>query len=383
MNDNEFLKETSTLKPWNSSENPIKVNSIRYNQDFSLLTLGTSKGYRIFLTSDFELCNEETDANNNFGDISIAMVYYKSSFVFLLPSRNNKKYSKKQLIIFDDFYQTKLASFEDKHEEIINFFLSKNVLFIITVNKIIVVEIFTFKIIEIIEKANTNKKLIAFNNYDFICYINFQYKKTIYIKKYENINYKLISKKTKLLNSSFEFLQIIQISPMGDLIGVISVFGNKIHIYYTQTGKLKECIYMGPTIHTIEKMFFSEKKPNYLFILKNDDRFQIYKIAKLNENPKCICDKYDEKNIINKEVINEEEEPKTGIIGFFRKSFKNKDIKEIHCFCEDKGVLLFADFDRNKHKDIIIIKSDGKLIKYHFNKKRTGKISRSLTIQWM
>ena len=383
MNDNEFLKETSRIKPWNSSDNPIKVNSIRYNQDFSLLTLGTSKGYRVFLTSSLESCSEETDANINFGDISIAMVYYKSSFVFLLPSRNNKKYSKKQLIIFDDFYQTKLALFEDKHEDIINFFLSKNVLFIITLNKIIVIELFTFKIIEIIENAKTNKKLISFNNNDFICYTNSKVKKTIYINKYENMNYKLISKKNKLIDSSFDFLQIIQISPMGDLIGLISVFGNKIHIYYTQTGKLKECIYVGPTIQTVENMFFSEKKPNYLFILKNDDRFHIYKINKLNENPKCICDKYDEKNILNKDVINENEEPQTGIMGFFRKSFKNKDIKEIHCFSEDKGVLLFADFDRNKHKDIILIKSDGRFIKYHFNKKRTGKISPSLTIQWM
>ena len=33
---------------WNSGEHPVKVNSIRYNQDFILLTLGTSKGYKIF-----------------------------------------------------------------------------------------------------------------------------------------------------------------------------------------------------------------------------------------------------------------------------------------------------------------------------------------------
>ena len=38
------------ITPWNSREYPVRVNSIRYNQDFSLLTLGTSKGYKIFLT---------------------------------------------------------------------------------------------------------------------------------------------------------------------------------------------------------------------------------------------------------------------------------------------------------------------------------------------
>ena len=49
--DSEFL-DLSKLTPWNSREYPVLVNSIRYNQDYSLLTLGTSKGYKIFLTSN-------------------------------------------------------------------------------------------------------------------------------------------------------------------------------------------------------------------------------------------------------------------------------------------------------------------------------------------
>ena len=382
MNDNEFLNEASRLKPWNSTENPIKVNSIRYNHDFSLLTLGTSKGYRIFLTSNLALCNEESEINNNFGDIMLAMVYYKSSFVFLLPSKNNDKYSNKELIIFDDFYQTKLASFKDKQEEIINFFLSKTVLFFFFNNKITIIELFSFKTIEIIEQPNTNHKLIAFNFYDCICYTCLQNKKIVYIKKFENMNYKVFSKKNKIINSSFDFLQVIQISPMGDLIGLVSVYGNKIHIYYTKTGQLKECIYVGPTIQTIEKMFFSEKKPNYLFILKNNFKFYVYKIGNKNEIPKCICNKYDEKNILIGDIKNLEE-PKAGFIGFLRRSFSNKDVKEVHCFSEYEGYLLFIDFDRNKHKDIILINSDGQLIKYHFAKKKSAKILPYFKIKWM
>ena len=98
MNEDQFVKEISALKPWNAVEDPIKINTIRYNQDFTLLTLGTSKGYRVFLTSNLKICNEESDINNNFGDIMVAMVYYQSSLVFLLPSIDNEKYSKKEFI---------------------------------------------------------------------------------------------------------------------------------------------------------------------------------------------------------------------------------------------------------------------------------------------
>ena len=123
------------LSPWNSRDYPVQVNSIRYNQDFSLLTLGTSKGYKLFLTSNLRPAHDDTEAVNNLGDILIAMVYYKSSLVFLLPSRYNTTFSNNELIIFDDFYQKKIASFKDKSEELLNFFLSKNIVLMITLSK--------------------------------------------------------------------------------------------------------------------------------------------------------------------------------------------------------------------------------------------------------
>ena len=66
-----------------------------------------------------------------------------------------------------------------------------------------------------------------------------------------------------------------------------------------------------------------------------------------------------------------------------RKSSKNKDIKDPHTFSEYKGRILFIDFDRNKHKDLIFINYDGQFVKYHFNKKRSGNLSPSLAIQWI
>ena len=381
MDDNQFLQEISKIKPWNSSSTPIKVNSIRYNQDFSLLTLGTSKGYRIFLTSNLKQCNEETEINDNFGDIGIAMTYFNSSLIFLLPSYSNEKYSNRELIIFDDFYQSIIASFKDAKREIINFFLSKNILFIINTNRIIIIELFTFRIIEIIESVCTNNKLLSYNFLDYISFTFEPDKKFIHIYNYINNNYKITYKKKSIIKLPFDFVQVAQISPLGDLIGIISIFGNKMHLYYTQTGKLKECIYLGSSILTIEKMYFSQKKQNYIFIITNNDKYYIYKSKKI-EDPKCICENYNDKSMINGELV--QEEKPSGFFGFFRKySKKNKDIKEIHAFFECEGRILFSDFDRNKNKDLIIIKYDGEFIKYRFIKKSCGNISPFVKIQWL
>ena len=103
MSDSQEYVDFSKLEPWNSHDYPVAVNSIRYNQDLSLLTLGTSKGYRIFLASSLRLAHEQTEAVNKLGDIEIAMTYYKSSLVFLLPSRYNKDHPNNELIVFDDF----------------------------------------------------------------------------------------------------------------------------------------------------------------------------------------------------------------------------------------------------------------------------------------
>ena len=174
------------IEPWNPSDLNVKVNSIRYNQDYSLLTLGTSKGYRIFLTSNLRMGHEPTEEVKNLGDVNIAMTYYKSSLIFFLPSRNNNNFTNKEIVVFDDFTQTKLASIKDKTEEILNFYVSKNVIYLITLSNIIVMEIFSFKIIDIINNINSMNQVLSFNNFNIIAYSELKEKKKIFIKYYHN-----------------------------------------------------------------------------------------------------------------------------------------------------------------------------------------------------
>ena len=333
-----------------------------------------------------KVCQEETDVVKNLGDISIAMNYFKSSLVFFLPSKENKNFTNKEIIVFDDFYQTQIASFKEKNESILNFFLSKNVLYVVTLKNIAIVELFTFKVIDIIENINYSYKLLSFNFFDFIAYTKNDNKKIIYINNYLSENYKILSKSKYLINSPYDFIQTFQLSPSGDLLGLVSIYGNKIHIYNTLTGKLKECIFLGSSIQTMEKMTFSRKE-NYIFFQRNDSRFYVYKLGKIQvENPKCVCDKHDDSKLMSSNEEESKRKGSGGFMGFLRNSFKGKDYRDPHIFGEYDGKLLFDDFDlnENKNKHLIMINHKGLLTEYHFNKKKSaGNVSPVVSVQWV
>ena len=139
-------------------------------------------------------------------------------------------------------------------------------------------------------------------------------------------------------------MQVLTLSSCGKFLCIVSIFGNKIHIYNTQNETLKFCIYLGPTIQVIEKVLFSEKKSKYFFILKNENKFNIYKLPIDDSNIKgCVCNKYDDSNISTEK----KKEGFGGFFGYFKKFSKNKDIWESHASGELPGEIDFIDFDRN------------------------------------
>ena len=378
--------DLSKLVPWNSNENPLKVNSIRYNQDYSLLVIATSKGYKIFSSLTYKSLEEKNEEMNNFDDIHVADTYYSSSIVILLPSKLNKNYKNNEIIFFDDYFKKKIASFKLKNEYIMNFYTCKNLIIIITINKLIIIELISLKVIDIIEDIAYNDKILSINSSNnSIAYTKAIDRKTLYINIYKDEKNFITSRKSIKINTNFDFIQIFQFSPSGKYIVVSSIFGNKIHIYNTADGNLKNCFFLGPKIQTFERIFFSEKKPNYLLFIKNDKNLNVYKLGKYKDkeiNYKCICNLDNDQDLVNR--ISQFEEQNQGNSNKINRSLsKNKNIKEPHVFTDFDERLLFGDFDRNKHKDIVLINKKGKLFKYHFNKKQGGKIAPIISVQWI
>ena len=84
--------------PWNTGEFPVKVHNIRFNQNNTLFTLASSRGYKIFSAKTLRKVQEETEYVRDFEDLKIVMTYYESSIVFFIAKKITKKYHRKNLL---------------------------------------------------------------------------------------------------------------------------------------------------------------------------------------------------------------------------------------------------------------------------------------------
>lgn len=372
-----IIENLNKLEPWNSGVFPALINSIRYNQDYTLFTLATSKGYKIFSTENLKQVHEETQKVRDLGDLDIVMTYYRSNLVFFLAKENNPNFSQNELVIFDDYSQSKISHFRVKSEKIIDFFVSKNLIFVTLVKKVIILELLTMQIINIIEDINTANKLISYNIYDIIAFIKPNTKYKVFLKIFLSKKYKINSIFNKCVDTSFEWIQLLELSQSGQYIGLVSVLGNKIHIYYTQTSILKECIFLGCSIYSIEKLSFSRKKEKYILVNENDAKFVVYKLGDGEYNfSECNCNKYKEDDLVNEHIKNE-----YGLFDYFW-SFKNTDIKEPHAYFYIPKDIMLSDFSYNNNKSIFYINKRGYYFQLFFEKTKQNEIIPEITVQW-
>ena len=374
----------SNIVPWNSQDFPVKINNIRYNQDNSLFTLATSRGYKIFSTKNLRQVHEETEKVRELGDLNLVMTYYSSSLVFFTFTENNENYTTKELIVFDDFYQKQFSSFKSKNEKISNFYVAKSAIFITLETELLIIELLSFKIINIIRNIYTEQKLCSFNIYGFIAFTKKNEKNKVYIKVLNMENNKIVSIRNRCITSNFEYIQSLQLSPSGQFIALSSIFGNKIHIYYVENLILKECFYLGNEIHNIVKMSFPSIGEGFLIFQINNKNFKIYRFSNIIEGQyNCKCYKYKNEEMI-KSVIKKKEN-KSGWLNYFKNMIYSssdnepKEEKKVDlgfvCVEVEEGIM-FTDFVENEfiketdnlnNKELVIINGKGFYYKYSFN----------------
>ena len=383
-NSYEYNKDLINLKPWNSKEFPVTINDIRYNQDNTLFTLATSRGYKIFSTNNLKQVHEETEKVRELGDLELVLTYYSSNLVFFIPTKNNENFTKKELILFDDFGQKIIFKFKSKKESINFFHVGKYAICIALETQIIILELITLKIIYIISNIFSDEKLCSFNAYGFIAFTKKNEKYNVYIKILNTKNNKIISIRNKILKPNFDYIQTLHFSPSGQFIALSSLFGNKIHIYYVENLILKECLYLGDEIYNIQKISFTSKGEYFLLIQLSKNLLKLFELSNIIEGQfKCKCYKYKNEDMV-KEVIKKKENENSWF-SYFKNilyaDYNNQPIEEKKIdlgFVNAKVQegILFTDFvenefiDRNnesKNKEIVIINGKGFYYKYSFN----------------
>ena len=361
----------SKILPWNTGEFPVKVNNIRFNQDNTLLTLATARGYKIFSAKTLRKVQEETELVRDLGDLKIVMTYYETSIVFFTGKKNNKKITQKELIIFNDFTQKQIGKFESKEENIINFYVSKNAIFIALENNLVILELISLKIINIIENVEINNKLVSFNINNNIAYILQNHPKKIFINKYSFKNNILSGIQKKNINCAFDWIQFIKLSQSGNFISIVSILGNKIHIYKTSNCSLIKCILIGLRIYNIENMSFisNKQKENYFFVNLNNNTIKIYRLKNIEKNY-CVCDKYLDDDILTNKI---KDDNSNNFFSNYLFPMKNTDIAESHLNINSNNNIIFSEFFVNLFiKSFVIIDNKGFYYIYFFDKEKTS-----------
>ena len=120
----------------------------------------------------------------------------------------------------------------------------------------------------------------------------------IIIKKNKKKNNQVISAENRRLLIPFEKIQAIQLSKSAQYIIVFSYLGNKIHIYYSDNGALKDCIFIGEHIFSIENIKIYPHKEDSFFFLANDKMLLFYLIDV--EDLPCVCEPYKDEIILGR-----------------------------------------------------------------------------------
>ena len=135
-----------------------KAISISFNQDYSLFSMGTENGFKIFNTYPFTQGYEK----NLSGGIAKCELSYRSNYLALIGGGRCPKFNNKKVILYND--EKELIESEFKFTTpVLNVKLKKFLIFIVCEKKIFVFNIETSQNIDSLETSTNKNGIIAIN----------------------------------------------------------------------------------------------------------------------------------------------------------------------------------------------------------------------------
>lgn len=133
------------------------ANKISFNQNYSLVSIGTNRGYKIIQLNPV-LLHEK----NLLGSISHCELSFRSNLLALVGGGSLPKFTSKKVVIYND----KEDSIESEYKfstEVLNVKFKKNYIIIVCEKKIYVFNLITSQNIDTFDTLNNNKGIIAVN----------------------------------------------------------------------------------------------------------------------------------------------------------------------------------------------------------------------------
>ena len=355
----------------------LKINSMDYNQNNTLLVLSTNYGYRIFdVLNDFKLVSVVDENQKELGPLKKTKILYKSSLLGFIGMRENERFKENTFNFYSDEYK-KILSKISFNQNIKDFHISSSLLFICFISNIYVFELHSMKYIHCIPHCLYKDKLFSIaedpleegedeeftynNKVITVAYVS-SYHNDIKIQRYiinKNITNYVV--KDDLISDFDECPEMIKLFK-GFKIIVVSKLGNQLHIYDYMNNTLLYCHNLSKGNLNIQDISFGLKN-KFMMIHYNMFQFDIIKVKKENERAQCTCAKKSNKFGYKR--------LKTYDFGFNKSKIDNS-------YC--KGELLKKNGANNfcvhfdpKQKEIInIVDNNGYLTVYQFDRKEKG-----------
>ncbi len=387
LEDEEQMHENQIRENWKKLPN-LKVISMEYNQNHSLLVISTNYGYRVFdALNDFKLISSVDEEQKDLGPLKKCKVLYKSSLLAFIGTKENQRFKENSLYIYSDEYK-KILSKISFNQNTKNFYLTSSLLFVCFLSNIYVFELLSMKYVHNIphcffkenlfsvmedpledsedEEYMSNNKVIS------IGYIS-SYQNDIKIQRYiinKNIP-TFVVKDT--LNSDFtdcpDMIKLIK----GLKIIVLSKSGNKLHIYDYVNNNLLYCLYLGKGNLNIKDISFGLKS-KFLMFYYNMYQIDVIKLDKLKENQKVRCE-------CSNQGVNKFSYKRLRTFDYNGGKGKIDNIFASGTILSTKGWNIFCCQFYPKKKDIInVIDNGGFLTVYQFDRKEKGDKMKTIKI---
>jgi len=253
------------------NENPNDILYINYNQDGSLIVIGTENGFKIINTLPFlDICYQDMG-----GGIGIIEILNSTNIFGLVGGGKNPKYPVNELIIWDQEKKVELSKIKTK-KKILNIKLTENKIFVVNFDKIFVFDFNTLNLIDTLETKNPRGLISLCYKQDIVAYPDNIHEGTIIIKNYDtNKEEKLKAHKTPL--------SCIQLNQDGTMIGTSSLKGTLIRVYSVSEKNLIREVRRGAESANVNCISFDISK-KYLLVVSDRKTIHIFFLINNSEN---------------------------------------------------------------------------------------------------